>query len=593
MLDGVAPSCGEAAARWLADFEKALADGEHSALAALFRPDAHWRDLLALKWDIETVSGREAILSRLPDAAAGVEPSGFEIDPDRTPPRQVIRAGSDCIEAIFRFATAVGRGSGVLRLTADKNGTQKAWTLLTALDEITAHTERIGDARPSGTIYSRDFSGPNWLDRRNDARAYADRDPDILVVGAGQAGLSVGARLAQLGLDTLIVDSETRLGDNWRLRYHALTLHNQVHVNHMPYMPFPPNWPRYIPKDKIANWFEAYAESMELNVWTETGFETASYDDGADKWTAVLKRADGTVREMKPRHIVMATGVSAVPIRPKLPGLDNFNGTVLHSGEYTEATQWSGKKAIVVGTGNSGHDIAQDLHSHGCEVTMIQRGSTMIVNVEPSAQLPYALYDEGPSTEDCDLIVASVPLALQKRAHQLITGKAKELDSELLDGLQRIGFKLDFGDDDTGWQFKYLKHGGGYYFNVGCSDLLAEGQIGLAQNDDVARFTATGVELKTGELLPADLVVLATGFEGQAEMTRRLLGDEIADRVGGVWGFDPELQELRSMWTRTGQPGLWYIAGSFAQCRIYSKYLALQIKACEEGLMSRERSASG
>ena len=94
----------------------------------------------------------------------------------------------------------------------------------------------------------------------------------MLVVGGGHAGLSIAARLKQLGIDALIVDREARVGDNWRTRYHALTLHNQVQVNHLPYMPFPANWPSYIPKDKLAGWFEAYAETMELDFWTGTEF---------------------------------------------------------------------------------------------------------------------------------------------------------------------------------------------------------------------------------------------------------------------------------------------------------------------------------
>ena len=136
--------------------------------------------------------------------------------------------------------------------------------------------EQLGTARPRGQSYSRDFRGPNWLDLRKSAAEYADRDPVVLVVGGGQAGLSIAARCKQLHLDTLIVDREARVGDNWRNRYHALTLHNQVQVNHLPYMPFPPNWPTYIPKDKLANWFEAYVDAMELNYWTSTEFAGGS-----------------------------------------------------------------------------------------------------------------------------------------------------------------------------------------------------------------------------------------------------------------------------------------------------------------------------
>ena len=228
------------AENWLAQFEQALAARSHSRLNPLFHADSHWRDVLALTWRIETVSGSDAILRELATHAARTRPTDFKLDLRRTAPRNVRRAGTDAIEAIFGFETAQGRGSGVLRLTPDDAGVFKGWTLLTALDEIKGHEERLGRSRPQGKAYSRDFRGPNWLDLRKAAAEYADREPAVLVVGGGQAGLSIAARLTQLDVDTLIVDREARIGDNWRKRYHALVLHNQVHVNHLPYMPFPP-----------------------------------------------------------------------------------------------------------------------------------------------------------------------------------------------------------------------------------------------------------------------------------------------------------------------------------------------------------------
>jgi len=351
-------------------------------------------------------------------------------------------------------------------------------------------------------------------------------------------------------------------------------------------MPFPPNWPTYIPKDKLAGWFEAYVESMELNYWTSAEFEGGGYDNKEQQWTVSVRRADGTTRTMRPRHVVMATGVSGMPNVPDIPSLRNFRGTVLHSSQYDDGQAWAGKTVLVIGAGNSGHDIAQDLHSSGAKVTLVQRSSTLVVNIEPSAQLAYALYEEGPPLEDCDLITTSMPLPLARTSHRLITEQTKRLDRELLDGLARVGFKLDFGDDETGWQFKYLTRGGGYYFNVGCSDLIVKGEIGLVQFRDIAEFGAEGVQMRSGQTLPADLVVLATGYKGQDHLVRKLFGDEVAARVGPIWGFGDQL-ELRNMFARTAQPGLWFIAGSLAQCRIYSKYLALQIKACEVGLLPR------
>jgi cation diffusion facilitator CzcD-associated flavoprotein CzcO len=570
---------------WLGQFEAALAAGDQAQLKPLFHAESYWRDVLALTWRIATTEGAEAIIGELAVRAEAARPRDFAVAADRTAPRWVTRAGTDAIEAIFGFETEQGRGSGVLRLTpgTDGNGEFKAWTLLTSLDEIKGCEEKLGRAQPGDKAYARDFRGPNWLDMREAAAAYADHDPEVLVVGGGQAGLSAAACLGQLGLDTLIVDRWPRIGDNWRQRYHALVLHNQTHVNHLPYMRFPPNWPAYIPKDKIAGWFEAYVESMELNYWTSTTFEGGSYDETAGRWSVMLRNADGTAREMHPRHVVIATGLSGAPSIPHIPSLDKFAGTVVHSSQYDEGDAWKGKRALVVGSGNSGHDIAQDLHASGAKVTLVQRSSTMVVNVEPSAQLPYALYDEGPPLEDCDLITMSVPLALSRKSHQLLTEKAKKIDQELLDGLERKGFKLDFGDDGTGWQFKYLTRGGGYYFNVGCSDLIVKGDVGLVQFADIEGFTAEGARIKTGKILPADLIVLATGYKDQNDIVRGLFGATVADRVGPVWGFG-ENDELRNMFVRTRQAGLWFIAGSFAQCRIYSKYLALQIKASEIGL---------
>jgi len=572
---------------WLGDFAAALEAGDAAEIASLLHADAWWRDVLAFTWRMTTFHGAADVAAALARRAGAVRPAARRADPARTPPRRVTRAGTECVEAFFAFETAAGRGEGIVRLVPDPHDDDRlvAWTVLTALEELEGHEERVGrERRPSGDAYARDFRGPNWLDRRKQAEAFADRDPAVLVVGGGQAGLSIAARLAQLDVDTLIVDRFPRAGDNWRTRYHALTLHNQVQVNHLPYMPFPPNWPTYIPKDKLAGWFEAYVEAMELNSWPGTELESGRWDETEGRWQVRLRRADGSVREMRPRHVVMATGVSGIPNVPEIPTLDAFAGTVLHSSEYQDAEPWKGRHALVLGTGNSGHDIAQDLHSNGARVTMVQRSPTLIVNVEPSAQLPYALYDEGPPLEDCDLIVTSMPFALVRRTHQMLTEQARELDKPLLDALEARGFRLDFGPDGSGWQFLYLTRGGGYYFNVGCSDLIADGSIGLVQYGDIERFVADGARLRSGETVPADLIVLATGYQGQEVLVRKLFGDRVAERVGPIWGFGED-DELRNMFVRTGQPGLYFIAGSLAQCRIFSKYLGLQIKACEVGLI--------
>jgi putative flavoprotein involved in K+ transport len=584
VLDRKRPAQLEAQS-WLEAFERTLGSQSPAAAAELFLPNGLWRDVLAFTWNIETASGRAEIAARLRATIARTQPRNFRIPRERTPPRWVSRAGAECIETLFAFDTAFGTANGVLRLVADPDAPSylRAWTVNTNLHELNGF-EEFPPRRAEEESSTRDFGAANWLDRLNEARAYKDRDPAVIVVGGGQAGLSIAARLHRLGVDTLIVDRHQRIGDNWRKRYHSLTLHNEVHVNHLPYMPFPPTFPVYIPKDKLANWFEAYVEAMELNFWTGTELVRGSYDEANNCWQVTLRRTDGSERVMRPRHLIFATGVSSIPAYPTdVPGLETFGGTMVHSGDFKNASQWRGRKALVLGTGTSAHDVAQELHAHGAHVTMIQRSKTYVVSL-PEAQSVYAIYSEGIPFDDCDLLATSFPYPVLQRAYQLSTAKSREIDKPLLDALAARGFKLHFGADDTGFQMMYLRRGGGYYFNVGCSDLIIKGEIGLLHYADIETFVAEGARLRDGKLIPAELLVLATGYKNQQDTVRLYLGDAIADKIGPVWNFD-EGGELRNMWKPTAQPGLWFTAGSLAQCRIYSRYLAMQIKAREEGLV--------
>ena len=452
------------------------------------------------------------------------------------------------------------------------------------VEELRGFEEKTGARRPSGEAYSRNLGGDNWLDQRTKSQEYAERDPTVLVIGGGQAGLTLAARLVHLEVDTLVVDKHQRIGDNWRERYHSLALHNQIIVNHLPYMPFPPAWPKYLPKDMLASWLEAYAWAMQINVWTSSEFVGGSYDEAAGKWKVEIRREDGSIRTLHPRHLVFANGVSGIPRIPSLPGMEDFAGEVTHSEGFKNAARWRGKKALILGTGTSAHDIAQELHSHGADTTIIQRGSTTVVSIDPSAKLNYALYEEGPPLEDCDLIATSSSYPLRVKGYQLAVKRMVEFDKEMIAGLIARGFKYDLGEDETGHQMKYFRRGGGYYLDAGCSGLIIKGEIGLLQFDQIERFVAEGALLKDGSVRPADLIVLATGYLTQEGLVGRLLGEGVRERVGQIWGFGPD-GEFANMWKRTAQDGLWFMAGSIIQCRIYSKYLALQIKAMEEGIL--------
>ncbi|MEO1493717.1 MAG: NAD(P)/FAD-dependent oxidoreductase [Pseudomonadota bacterium] len=552
---------------WLAEFVEAMT-GPAEAMAALFTADCHWRDLVALTGALRTTSGTDGVTA-LHTALAERGATGFAIDTLRLPPAETERAGHDVIEALYTFRTPLGPCEGLIRLRLD-GGDYKAWTLNTAQASLD------GFEKKPAQVYAKDVRAPNWLDHRMAARAYADRDPAVLVVGGGHAGLSIAAYLGSMGIDTLVVDREKRIGDNWRLRYHNLALHNQIGVNHMPFMPFPPTYPRYIPKDQVANWLEIYAEAMEINFWLETSFDGAEWDEESQVWSARVTR-NGETRTMRPRHIVMACSTSAVPKRPDIESLSAFDGVKQHSEEFEIGSEWAGRPVMVLGTGTSSHDICQHLHAHGAHVTMVQRSPTMVVNVEPTAQRYDGLYlGDGPPVAVRDLVNISFPLDLIKRSHQILTRQVRDDEAEFYGKLSDTGFRLSWGEDDMGWPMLYRTRGGGYYFNIGASELIIEREIDLIQYHDIDRFVADGVQMSDGTHRPADLVVMSTGYENQGALVRKLFGDAVADRAGQVWGFN-DAQEMANMWTRTGQPGLWFTAGAFSQCRIYSKFLAQQI----------------
>jgi len=588
MLDRPGPTAEEIlremTERWIGAFGAALQDASEPALAKLFAPDPHWRNIFGLSWLFATFSGRPTLSHELLRRAAEAGATGFRIDTAALTPRRAVVAGRDVIEAIFSFETFDGPGTGAVRLLPEASGHAVAWTISTALD-----FDKICAARATCTesqSLSRDFAAPDWQEARQASRAYDSREPDVLIVGGGHAGISAAVECKRIGLDALIVDREQRIGDNWRLRYRGLKLHNRTPVNHLRYLPFPSTFPDYIPKDQIANWLESYVDIMEVDFWTGTTFEGAGYDARTQRWTAKLSQPHGQ-RVLRPKHIVLATSVSGTPNIPEIDGIENFAGQVLHSSRFAAGKQWADRSVVVFGTGTSAHDICQELQAAGARVTMVQRSPTMIVNVEP-AQLYDKIYlGDGPPIETRDILNSGVPLPVMKLAHKIVTDEVKQLDAALLTRLERVGFRLEFGEDGTGWPLKFRTRGGGYYFNVGASELIADGKIRLVQAADIGAIEADGLRLKDGSRVGAELFVLATGYKGPDHLLAQLFGEQVAKRVGRVWGFDEATQELRNMWTRTPQPGLWFTGGAFSQARIYSRYIALQIAAIEAGRLAK------
>ena len=323
-----------------------------------------------------------------------------------------------------------------------------------------------------------------------------------------------------------------------------------------------------------------------------TSLTESSYDEKRGEWTVKLLRKQpgkpDETRTLHPRHVIMATGHSGEKNFPShIEGIKDFKGDVLcHSSEFKGARMdGKGKKAIVVGCCNSGHDISQDFYEKGYDVTMVQRSSTLVISSEAVVDIGLkGLYDEsGPPVDDADVFFHSIPNSVLKGLHIALTKAQNEYDRKMLDGLTKAGFKLDQGPDDAGLFMKYFQRGGGYYINVGASQLIIDGKIKVKQGQEVEEVTAHGLKFADGTELEADEIVFATGYQNMRTQARAIFGDELADRVDTVWGFN-EQGELKTMWQKSGHPGFWFFGGNLAMCRYFSRMIALQIKALEEGL---------
>jgi putative flavoprotein involved in K+ transport len=572
---------------WLADFELALATRDIERVVGKFAVDSFWRDLVSFTWNIKTVEGRDGIADMLTERLAATDPAGFRT---REAPTD---DGDGVVSAFIEFETAVGRGIGHLRLKDDQ-----AWTLLTAMQELKGHEERKGPSRVLGAVHGSDPDTRSWAEKRVDEEqtlGYAEQ-PHVLVVGGGQGGIALGARLRQLGVPAIVVDKHERPGDQWRKRYKSLCLHDPVWYDHLPYLPFPPNWPVFAPKDKIGDWLEFYTRVMEVPYWSKTTCLSASYDDAEKRWTVEVDR-NGERVTLRPAHLVLATGMSGKPSVPTLPGQDVFRGDQHHSSHHPGPDRYTGRRAVVIGSNNSAHDICKALVENGVDATMVQRSSTHIVRSESLMDLGLGdLYSEravtaGMTTEKADLTFASLPYRIMHQFQIPIYGAIRERDKDFYERLAAAGFDLDWGEDGSGLFMKYLRRGSGYYIDVGACDLIADASIKLAHGQ-VDHLTEDAVVLADGTVLPADVVVYATGYGSMNGWAADLIGQDVADKVGKVWGLGsdtvkdpgPWEGEQRNMWKPTQQENLWFHGGNLHQSRHYSLYLALQLKARHEGI---------
>ncbi|TPL33948.1 NAD(P)/FAD-dependent oxidoreductase [Mesorhizobium sp. B2-4-6] len=583
MLD-IAPS--QQAATWLGSFGRALEAGDIEAATGLFVEDCYWRDLLTFTWNIKTMEGQAEIRAMLKATLDLAQPSHWHLTGE---------PGVDdgTVEAWFSFETTVARGEGIVRV---KDG--RCRTLFTAMSELKGFEERKGPARPLGIRHKADPERETWAEARaREARDLGVREqPYCLVLGGGQGGIMLGARLRQLGVPTLVIEKNARAGDSWRNRYRSLVLHDPVWYDHLPYVPFPENWPVFTPKDKMGDWLEMYTRVMELNYWVATKCISAAYDEAEKVWTVVVDRVGQRVT-LKPKHIVFATGAYGPPWPIELPGTDSFKGELLHSSQYSSGEKFRGKRVAVIGAASSGHDVSVDLWEAGAKVTMVQRSPTTVVKSDTLMDVGFEIFSEkalarGITTDKADMIVASTPFALVPKGQRALYDAIRARDADFYKRLSDSGFAIDFGEDETGLLMKAYRTGSGYYIDVGACELILNGEIKVKSGVGIKTLTPNGILFEDGSELAVDAIVCCTGYQSMNETVAGIVSREVADKVGPCWGLGsgvkgdpgPWQGELRNMWKPTAQEALWFHGGNLALSRFYSKYVALQLKARMEGI---------
>ncbi|KAI0770913.1 FAD/NAD-P-binding domain-containing protein [Trametes elegans] len=564
---------------WLDSFASHVASNNIDGILSLFTEDAWWRDMLALTWEFRTFQGAAKIRKFLQDRLAQSKLSNFKLTGAKLENPYPDLAW---ILGQFTFETELGEGSGIVRLVPTRDGRWLGYTFYTNLEELKGHEEKIGKRRNYLPNHGK------WKDQRERERQCADGDPTVLIVGGGQSGLDIAARLKLLDIPSVIIEKNPRIGDQWRFRYQALCLHDAVWYDHMPFMPFPPSWPVYTPAHKLAGWLEYYAEALELNVWTSTTV-TKAEQDANNEWNVTVQKADGSTRTFHVKHLIFAIGLGGNnPNIPEFPGREEYQGQVLHSTQHNSAKDHIGKKVLVVGACTSAHDICADYVAHGVDVTMYQRDSTYIMTTKEGMPRVLDVWWENKwPTDVADRVDASMPTFLNEAVAKRTTQEIADADREILEGLKKAGFRTNMGHEGAGFLSFTRRRGGGYYLDVGASQLVIDGKIKLKNDSKIKRYTKTGFEFDDGSKFDADVILFATGFTSPASTIKQICGEELGSRVKPIWGLDKE-GELRTAWRDTGVPNFWYMMGNLAWCRFHSKHLALQIKAMEEGLLRNE-----
>jgi indole-3-pyruvate monooxygenase len=317
------------------------------------------------------------------------------------------------------------------------------------------------------------------------ASAQVETSTDVVVVGSGPAGLAVGACLRRAGIDFVLLEKQQVLAPSWRRHYDRLHLHTDRSHSGLPYLPMPRSYPRYPSRAEVIEYLEAYAKAFSLAP--RFGEEVVEARRGEGAWE--LKTQAGRYRA---RALVLATGYNAVPVRPHWPGMEGYQGVLLHSSEYRSGERFRGQDVLVVGFGNSGGEIAIDLFEHGARPSIVVRGT---VNLLPRELL--------------GIPILSWALVLSKLPPRVADVLSAPLLRMTFGDLSRLGLRKAPAGPLTELSTRKRVP----LIDVGTVDLIRRKSIQVRPG--IREFTPNGVRFDDGNEASYQAVVLATGYQHQ------------------------------------------------------------------------------
>ncbi|KAF2096611.1 FAD/NAD(P)-binding domain-containing protein [Rhizodiscina lignyota] len=541
--------------------------------------DALWRDLWAMTGTSRTFHSNKSISAAWTETAREHQPHDFKVPPGGA---MVMRPGPGVswVQVKYAYRTS-GRpmftGKGIIRVVPDSEGKWRIWLLISMLDQIPGF--------PSPDIMAaRVLPGHNSPPPTpTSMKSFSDVDYDCVIIGGGMSGLCLAGHLQALKVRYVILDKTSKVGGNWTERYDSVQIHTSRGYGQFPFGTiWGPEYPYHLKTSHLADGYNRYVKENDINMMLSTTAEKTWFDEINKVWTLQLSTG-GNVIYMRSRHIVMALGAGGqIPKMPNYPGKDSFKGTILHSKDYRSAKVWEGKRGIVIGSANTAHDITNDMLEAGCSsVTMIQRGATPVLPVECWSGIYDKVYKDDVPVSVSDSMMIPMPTVLQRAMSMMAITKYANEHKDFYDGLEKQGFKVDRYMDLYHCLYERF---GGHYIEVGTSKKIIEGKIKVKSDSSISSFTENGLLFADGTTLDADVIVFATGFEGNMrEAAEEIVGKEIGEKLDDWWGVDKE-GELRGAWRPMAQPNIWFTGGNLGLARFYARYLAMQIKADVEGI---------